>query len=68
MGECLNLKAEVIRHRLTFKQISATLGISEKSLRNKIRGNTDFQWEEIKTIHNTFFPEIDKDVLFARSA
>ena len=40
------------------------LDISEKTLRNKISGATDFTWSEAKKIRNTFFPDQDYDKLF----
>ncbi|QHI72870.1 XRE family transcriptional regulator [Aminipila terrae] len=40
------------------------LNVSEKTLRNKISGTTDFTWSEAKKIRNTFFPDQDYDKLF----
>ena len=40
------LRGEMIRNNLTIKNLSAQIGISEKSLRNKLNGDTDFTWAE----------------------
>lgn len=43
------------------------LGISEKTLRNKLNGTTDFTWGEAKTIRREFFPDDDYEQLFTES-
>lgn len=45
--------------------IAKTLGITERSLRNKIDGERPFTWEQACMIHSKFFPDLEKDVLFS---
>ena len=37
-----NLKAEMVRRNKTINQLALEIGVSEKTLRNKINGDTDF--------------------------
>lgn len=49
------LKAEMVRFNISIKQLSMKLDITERSLRNKINGVTDFTLTEsmiIKSIIN----------------
>ena len=62
------LRGEMIRNNLTIKNLSAQIGISEKSLRNKLNGDTDFTWNEAKVIHKIVSPEITIDELFLPDA
>lgn len=45
--------------------IASALGISTRALRNKLRGTSPLKWVEACTIHQLFFPDIEKDDLFA---
>jgi len=67
MGECLNLRAEIARNKLKLKVIAVQLGISEKTLRNKITGASDFTLGEVDRLHQTYFASVDKNTLFARN-
>lgn len=69
MGECLNLIAEIARARpkLRYRIIARALDISERTLRDKIKGNSDFTWRETTLIHDKYFPELDKEYLFERA-
>ena len=58
------LRGEMIRNNLTVKNLSMQIGISEKSLRNKLNGDTDFTWNEAKAIHKIVNPQITIDELF----
>lgn len=64
--EYLNLKAEMARYSVSTSDISASLGISEKSVRNKISGISEFTWSQAKQIQQRFFKGFNKDYLFAR--
>lgn len=44
------------------------LNVSDKTLRNKISGRTDFTWREAQLIRNTYFPEEEYETLFAITA
>ena len=54
-------------NKISREKIQELLTISEKTLRNKLSGRTDFTWSEVKLIRNTFFPEEDYDKLFESS-
>ena len=43
------------------------LDVSEKTIRNKISGATDFTWGEVRKIRNTFFPDDDFEELFKQT-
>lgn len=43
------------------------LGVSEKTVRNKLSGETDFSWEEVRKIRNTYFPKEDFVKLFEQT-
>lgn len=47
--------------------IQKLLKVSEKTVRNKISGETDFTWEEAKKIRKTFFPDDDFIKLFEQT-
>ena len=48
--------------------IAAALGITQKAFKNKLDGRSPFTWREACTVQRTFFPDIDKDVLFAEAS
>ena len=66
MGICMNLKVEMPRRGLTYKALSMFLGISEKAIRNKIAGRSDFTMNEANRLHGEFFQLLDKETLFRR--
>lgn len=47
--------------------IQELLGVSEKTVRNKISGETDFTWEEARKVRNNFFPKDDFNELFEQT-
>lgn len=60
---------EYLRYRMrccgiSNSDIQTLLGVSEKTIRNKISGESDFTWSEVKLIRNTFFPDEEYDKLF----
>lgn len=62
--ERVNLKAEITRHKVQVKDIAASIGISERTMKNKLNGVTDFTWGQACRIQKEFFPELSKDYLF----
>lgn len=46
------------------EQICELIGVTEKTLRNKLSGVTDFTWGEAKAIRNKFFKEEEYEDLF----
>lgn len=47
--------------------LQKVLGVSEKTIRNKLSGETDFSWGEAKSIRNKFFPKDDFVKLFEQT-
>ncbi len=60
------LAAELKNRGIKLKDVEALLGISAKSLYNKLRGATPFTWDEVSRIRNTWFVDISSDELFTR--
>ena len=52
---------------VTRADLQQLLGVSEKTIRNKLSGETDFTWGEVKAIRNKFFPRDDFIELFSQS-
>lgn len=59
----LNLKTALRQKSITIKQYAELLGITEKSVRNKIEGITDFTYPEFKKTC-TLLCEYNADYLF----
>ena len=49
---------------VTKNDLKNLLQVSEKTIRNKLSGKTDFTWKEVKTIKNKYFPDDDLECLF----
>lgn len=47
--------------------IQALLNVSEKTVRNKLSGETDFTWSEVRAIRTKYFPKDDFIKLFEQS-
>ena len=58
------LKAELVKHDMTIAQIAQAIGISEKSMRNKINGATDFTFPEAQAIRKVLNSDLSLDDLF----
>lgn len=58
------LAGEIAKRGIKKKAIAKSIGVCDKSLRNKLAGNTPFTWPEVKTIRHQFFPDLDPDYLF----
>lgn len=61
------LAGEIAKRGIKKSAISSTIGISGRALYNKMEGKVPFTWPEVCKIRNTFFPDMDKDTLFARA-
>ena len=59
------LESEIARRGIKKKTIYSKLGISGKSLYNKLIGISPITWVEVCKIQSTFFPDIPKEDLFA---
>lgn len=60
-----NLKAEMTRYGVTVYDVQQVLGCSEKTVRNKINGDTEFTISEALKLKRNLFPSLDLDYLFA---
>lgn len=61
------LTGEIAKRGIKRSAISSRVGISDRSLFNKMAGKSKFTWEEVCAIRDTFFPDIEKDTLFSLS-
>lgn len=59
-----NLSGEIAKRGIKKRDIANTLGICEKSFRNKMNGVVPFTWPEVKIMRREFFPDMNPDVLF----
>lgn len=59
-----NLRAEIVRAGLTIKEIAMRIGISERSLRNKINGKTEFTLSEAIKIRKIVNKNMSLEELF----
>ena len=48
-------------------EIAAELGITPRTLSQKLNGASGFSWDEVKTMQREFFPDVDKDTLMKRT-
>lgn len=60
-----NLEAEMARYGVTNNDIKSLLGCSDRTVTNKLNGETDFTVPEALKIRNTFFPNLRLEYLFA---
>lgn len=58
-----NLIAEIAINKIPKKEVAKAAGISQKTLYNKLSGDSDFTTTEIQKIRDTFFPEKTLDYL-----
>lgn len=60
-----NLIAEMARYGVSNTDIQNLLGCSEKTVRNKLNGDTAFYFQETTKIRETFFKGYRLEYLFA---
>lgn len=58
------LRGEMIKAGITVLSLSEKIGVSEKTLRNKLKGETDFTWLEALNIRNIVNPQMEMEELF----
>ena len=58
------LSGEIFKRGIKKRAIASAIGVSDRTLNNKMRGITDFTWPEVSKIRNTFFPDLSVDELF----
>lgn len=61
------LIGEIAKRGIKKTAIARQLGISERTLYNKLSGIVDFTWPEVLAIKSCFFPDIDPQQLFAKA-
>ena len=59
------LKGKIVERGMKQCAIADALGITPRALSQKIAGKRAFKWDEVCAIQSRFFPDIDKDTLFA---
>ena len=63
-----NLKEELDRKGITIRAVASLLNCSEKTIQNKLNGETEFTLSEVLLIGDNLFPEFRLHYLFKRSA
>ena len=60
------LRGQMIKAGISIIQLSRDIGVSEKTLRNKLNGETEFTWMEVQAIHRIVSPSLSIDELFIK--
>lgn len=58
------LRAEMVKANISIKELAFKVGITERSMRNKINGRTEFLWSEILKIRKIVSPDMPLEALF----
>ena len=58
------LKGEMVKSNISIRELAFKVGITERSLRNKINGITAFTWNEVLEIRKTVSPSMALEELF----
>ena len=59
-----NLLAEMVRNKISKRDIATCLEVSEKTARNYLNGSTKISWNDTLKIKNTYFPNLSLEYLF----
>lgn len=59
-----NLRAEMAREGITSKKLSIVIGVSPKTLSNKLYGRSEFTLAEMLKIKSKLFPDMTLEYLF----
>ena len=59
-----NIEKEMPRFNVTYFDLQSVLGCSEKTVRNKLNGITDFTYSEVKKVRDGLFPGMSLEYLF----
>lgn len=60
------LKGEMVKIGLSVAKLAVMINVTEKTLRNKINGETEFTWSEVCKIHKIVNPKMSKEELFRK--
>lgn len=58
------LRGEMFKSGITIKQLARQIGVSEKTIRNKLSGLTQFTWGEALAIKKIVNPSLNLEELF----
>lgn len=59
------LERELAGRGIKKKVVAESIGVTYRSLNNKLSGRVPFTWPEVSTIRSRFFPDMAPDVLFS---
>lgn len=59
------LEAEMAKRKVKRLQLAQVIGVSYKTLYNKLNGYAPFTWNEVAAIRKAFFADMTSDQLFA---
>ncbi len=59
-----NIEKEMQKFNVTYFDIQTVLSCSEKTVRNKLNGITDFTYSEVKRVRDKLFPGMNIEYLF----
>lgn len=60
------LRGEMVKANISVAVLAKKIGIAEKSLRNKLNGETDFTWPEALAIRKIINPRLKMEELFKK--
>jgi transcriptional regulator with XRE-family HTH domain len=60
-----NLRTALYQKGISMRQYAEFLGVGEKTVQNKMKGVTDFTYQEFKKTCTLLLPEYNADYLFA---
>ena len=58
------LRVEMVKRKITISKLASEIGIADKTLRNKINGDTDFTRPEAQAIRKILNSDMTLDELF----
>ncbi len=61
----MNLQLEMKKRGVSLYDMQSVLGCTERTVRNKLSGATDFSYSEVLKIRDSFFPGMQLEYLFA---
>ncbi|MGL4571826.1 MAG: helix-turn-helix domain-containing protein [Clostridium sp.] len=60
------LLGNLAKKGMSKKELAEIVGITEKTLFNKLNGKSDFTWSEVKRIRKVVAPEVSLEKLFEK--
>lgn len=62
-----NLVGQIAAHGIPRAAIAATLNCTQRTLRKKLNGDSEFSWSEVNLIRSKYFPGCALEYLFSTS-